>query len=102
MPLSQAFILLRQDDVPEFKVAAAFYGTPNKTKSHITVMPIEDTLSGFVHTHRRSLRIDDLKSEKRFPEVPNYGRVPMARSVAISAHPTVTNYGLSSPPRSFG
>ena len=67
MPLSEAFILLRQEAGAELKVAASFYNTPNPNKLSVSSMPIQDTLSGFVYTHRRSLRVDDLRDEKRFP-----------------------------------
>lgn len=83
MPLSQAFLLVRHQqegrvasrasgefpaiDGKEFKVAASYYARPSLSKEKIDTLPLQDTLSGYVYTHRRSLRIDDLRDEKRFP-----------------------------------
>lgn len=66
MPLDQAFILLRPPGDSNMTVGASYLGSDPETKG-IELMPVQDTLSGYVVVHRKSLRIDDLREEKRFP-----------------------------------
>jgi len=59
MPIEQAFILLKEHD--HLSVAAS-HGADG-----IHLMPLQDTLSGWVATQRKSLHIEDLRTERRFP-----------------------------------
>jgi signal transduction histidine kinase len=62
MPVEQAFILLCQPEQPNDLTVAASHGAGD-----IELMPLQDTLSGWVITQRKSLHIEDLRSERRFP-----------------------------------
>ena len=66
MPVDQAFILFQKGDDDELSVAASYLG-PQAPGDVFTHIPMRDTLSGFVCLHHRSLRIDDLQQERRFP-----------------------------------
>jgi signal transduction histidine kinase len=66
MPIDQAFILLHQPGSEGLSLEAAYYG-PGRTVPAPNHMPLQDTLSGYVFLHRKSLRIDDLREERRFP-----------------------------------
>ena len=66
MPVDQAFILFHQPDSPTLSVAASYHG-PTAPGEPFQEIPVRDTLSGYVCLHHRSLRIDDLHQERRFP-----------------------------------
>ncbi|MBT9587710.1 CBS domain-containing protein [bacterium] len=66
MPVDQAFILFQKGDTDQLSVAAAYLG-PQAPGDVFTQMPVRDTLSGYVCLHHRSLRIEDLHQERRFP-----------------------------------
>jgi signal transduction histidine kinase/CBS domain-containing protein len=66
MPVDQAFILFLQPENTSLKVAAAYRG-PAAPGEPFEEIPVRDTLSGYVCLHHRSLRIDDLHQERRFP-----------------------------------
>ncbi len=59
MPIDQAFILFKEQD---HLAVAARMGTEG-----VDLMPLQDTLSGWVATQRKSLQIEDLRTERRFP-----------------------------------
>ncbi len=65
MPLSEAYLLVRQDDSDQFEVMASYVA--RESGNPISSLPLTDTLSGYVYTHRKSIRIDDLVKDKRFP-----------------------------------
>lgn len=66
MPVDQAYILFhnREEDV---LTVAASYMSPQAQGPKPDFIPVRDTLSGYVCLHQRSLRVDDLKLERRFP-----------------------------------
>lgn len=66
MPVDQAFILFLTPESDVLKVAAS-YMSPQAQGPAIEEIPLRDTLSGYVCLHQRSLRVDDLKQERRFP-----------------------------------
>ena len=66
MPIDQAFILLHQPGAEGLSVEAAYYGVGERDETP-SLMPLQDTLSGYVFLHRKSVRIDDLREERRFP-----------------------------------
>lgn len=66
MPVDQAFILFHQPESTSLSVAASYRG-PSAPGEPFQEIPVRDTLSGYVCLHHRSLRIDDLHQERRFP-----------------------------------
>lgn len=77
MPVSEAFLLIKDDNLEHLNIFGQYPNSlqtgpvtnesipPNSTPGK--AIPIVDTLSGYVYTHRRSLKIDNLQTEKRFP-----------------------------------
>lgn len=66
MPVDQAFILYREKDA-DFLTVAARYTHENAPSPPLERIPLRDTLSGYVCLHHRSLRVEDLAVERRFP-----------------------------------
>jgi signal transduction histidine kinase/CBS domain-containing protein len=66
MPIDQAFILFHQEGQDHLQVAASYF-SPEAPGKPFSQVPLRDTLSGYVCLHHRSLRIDDLRLERRFP-----------------------------------
>jgi len=66
MPIDQAFILFQKSEGEDLSVAACHLG-PQGPPGEVSQIPLRDTLSGYVCLHCRSLRVDDLQQERRFP-----------------------------------
>lgn len=70
MPVDQAFVLLDAGDGESLQVVASFMG-PAAEAGVPGNIPLRDTLSGYVCLQGRPLRIDDLATERRFPQSHN-------------------------------
>ncbi len=75
MPVDQAFILFSNNEEDVLEVAASFRAKGAEGED-VTRIPVRDTLSGYVHLHARSLLVEDLHHEKRFPSSHDLLRQP--------------------------
>ena len=97
MPVDQAFILFSKPEDESLEVAASFRakGAEGEYFSHI---PVRDTLSGYVHLHARSLLVEDLNQEKRFPSSQDLlqkpSQVPLRSVMAVPLLDHHQSFGL--------
>jgi len=98
MPVDQAFILFHQPESSSLSVAASYRGAqaPGEPFQEI---PVRDTLSGYVCLHHRSLRIDDLHQERRFPHsqdlwLAGSPQQPLRSVIAVPLSERQTTFGV--------
>lgn len=98
MPVDQAFILFQKGESDQLSVAASYMG-PRAPGDVFHNIPVRDTLSGFVCLHQRSLRIDDLHQERRFPHSQDLWQngarnVPLRSVIAVPLMDQNTSFGV--------
>jgi signal transduction histidine kinase/CBS domain-containing protein len=98
MPVDQAFILFQKSDSDQLTVAASYMG-PHAPGEQIAQMPVRDTLSGYVCLHQRSLRIEDLHQERRFPHsqdlwLKGASSIPLRSVIAVPLMDQNVSFGV--------
>lgn len=97
MPVDQAFILFLERENDLLKVAARYFG-PHAQAEPFAEIPARDTLSGYCCLHNRSLRIDDLRLERRFPHsqdlLETTTQIPLRSVICVPLLDQHTSFGV--------